>query len=73
MPREVDIYPEQLTSLLTQKGFVEYWINVQPLHRTHKEAYEYCEAIHCHYYRFRKYSSYESFRNIRRKLKQTIE
>jgi|GEM_PF-2814768 len=56
-------YPKEITDLLTLEGFSCKFYELTQLHSTYEEAYEQCESLHLKYFRHRKYSCYNSFRN----------
>lgn len=59
-------YPKEITDLLTLEGFSAKFYELTQSYPTYEEAYECCEQLHLKYFRHRKYSSYNSFRNVLR-------
>jgi hypothetical protein len=57
--------------LINSKDFVNAWFRMLPHYKTYEDAYEALEVIYVGYYFKRRYSHYESFRQIRVRLQRT--
>lgn len=62
---------ELTRQLSTTDGFTARYYNLLRFHKTYSEAYEATEQDHVRLFGRRRYSNYNSFRNVKdRKLKQ---
>tara|TARA_Y100000015_G_C2386390_1_gene87649 strand:- start:997 stop:1233 length:237 start_codon:yes stop_codon:yes gene_type:complete len=58
-------YPDEILSLLTDKGFDASFEKHTNSFSTYQDAYEAVEAVVYHWFKIRRYASYDSYRKRR--------
>jgi hypothetical protein len=59
---------KQIRGLIEPRNFIAAWFAELPKHDTYEKAYEAVEIIFEDYFGKRKYSGYESFKQVRMKI-----
>ena len=60
----------EIRALIFNKEFVNAWFRLLPSHNTYEAAYEALEDIYLGYFGRRKYSNYESFRQVKNRMQR---
>jgi len=58
----------EIRLLVYPRHFAEAWFRLLSQHKTYEDAYEELENIYIGYFKRRKYSDYNSFRNVKNRI-----
>ena len=61
----------EIRRLTFPRDFAEAWFKLLPSHKTYEEAYEALEDIYLAHFGQRRYSDYNSFRQVKNRLFKT--
>jgi len=59
---------KQIRGLIEPRNFIAAWFAELPKHDTYEKAYEAIEDVYSDFFGKRKYSDYNSFRNVRDRI-----
>ena len=59
-----------MTQINTASGFYEYYVKIMTKFNTRKDAFEMVNTIYCLLFKYERYASYESFKNVTYKKAQ---
>jgi hypothetical protein len=59
---------KQIRGLIEPRNFIAAWFAELPKHDTYEKAYEAIEDVYFDFFGKRKYSDYNSFRNVRDRI-----
>jgi hypothetical protein len=62
---------EDIRGLIDPRNFINAWFNALPNFPTYEAAYESIEEVYENYFKRRKYSDYNSFRNVKGRITKT--
>jgi hypothetical protein len=58
----------EIRLLIYPRHFAEAWFRILPQHKTYEDAYEALEIVYIEYFKRRKYSDYQSFRQVKNRI-----
>lgn len=70
MSEEMKLVPVRVLKMITSEGFIQAYHKARGLHMTNYDAYESCEEDYEKHFGKRKYSEFQSFKQILIRKKQ---
>lgn len=58
----------EIRGLIDPRNFINSWFRALPNYKTYEEAYESVEIEYLNYFGRRKYSDYQSFRQVKNRI-----